>query len=150
MKKYRVIAGSSLDSLEDQINDIMNAEGLEFIGGASASKLSDNSILFMQGITYDGTDTKDAPISKEEYIEKTFIHGVYEHDGPNDWNVLHMSDCEGGENCRLLKYITSAAGILDVELKTGYEYTVTEVDGKFQFEEKKLDSEESSIGEESA
>lgn len=142
MKKYRVIAGSSIDSLEDQVNDIMNAEGLEFVGGASASILSDNSVVYLQGITYDGAETRDTPESKKELIHDSkniFYHGVYEHDGPEDWNVLHMSFCEDNDQCPLVKYLDQSP--CPVELVSGCEYVVTMKDGEFVFDGRKLEEE---------
>ena len=140
MKHYRVISGSDIKSLEEQINDIMKNEGCELAGGVSFVTYADQSTGYIQAIEMEAGEAiiNDDP----EWIpdgKNGFYHGVYQ-DEKNKWTVLHMSDCEGGERCRLFKYLNDPD--CSHVLLRGYEYTVTEdIDGAFNFDPKQLPEE---------
>ena len=50
MKIYRVIAGASLQGLEEQINDLRKHESAKLIGGVESVTYQDKSIGFLQAV----------------------------------------------------------------------------------------------------
>lgn len=154
IKHYRVLSGSSAKSLEDQVIDLILNDGYSLQGGVSVgyamgeSSLKGGGIisapLFSQAmVLYESNEIIQNQVEEDEWIpdgKNGFYHGVYQDDS-GEWNVAHFSECEGGENCRLFKYLSDP----DRAHYTlpGYEYTVTEVKGAFYFEAKKLEDEES-------
>lgn len=137
MKKYRIIAGADFGSLEDQINDLLSHEGGELVGGVVHANYQDGSTGVLQAMM---VNDESVPAHEPEWIpdgKNGFYHGVYEDEG--NWHVLHMSECEGGENCRLFKHLNRQDS--GVKLDHGYEYTVTEKDGEFIFDGRELKEE---------